>query len=311
MAKDKDPAVSGEKPAAAPSDDKIHISKSVLQSAREIQQHEQEEQQRLQEELQKKLAEREKKLREEHDRRLYEEKKELIRLKQGLIEESETIHEEHEEEVKLTFGQRISNFFYHNKWWLGIGVVCVCIFSFLIYSLVTRENPDIIVLVIGENQALGEGSQLSEYVSSFADDFNGNGEVLTSVYYVAYSDSPQKNYANGVDTKMTAELQSAEAVIVIGSGKVPDILRADEVFADLETLYSGNEAVLPHISGYAFILSDTPFAQRVGLSPEQIPDDWFIAIRTPRNLMYDKEEDMQETWDKDFPVLDKILNDLS
>lgn len=287
--------------------EKIHVSRSVFQSAKELEQQrraEMEEQQKL---IEQQAAEREKKKREAYERRLLEEKKELLRMKQEQSEESEIIAPEPEKEVKMTFGQKISNFFYHNKWWLGIGVLFAFIACFLIYDLVSRDDPDLVVMVVAENDIVGNSEGLKQYFESFIDDFNEDGEIHVSVYYIPYSDSYQKNYANGTDTKLTAEFQSANSMIVIGNEKLYNILRTDEVFVNLETLYPDS----PHTDGIAFNLKDTDFAEKISVAQEALGDDMFIAFRIPQKLMYCDEEDMQEAYDKDFPVFDSIIKDLS
>ena len=286
-------------------EEKLHITKSVFQTAKEMAQKREEEEKARQEEIERKLEQRRKQAAEARDKRLAEERRELLRLKTGVIEESETIHEEHEEEIKLSFWKKIINFFYHNKWWLGMAVFVAIIVVYLGYSLITKPRPDMVVLIIGENQTLGEESHLEDYLAQFCPDNNGNGKILASVYYIPYSDSPQKNYANGVDTKLTAELQSADSVIIIGNSKLTGIIRTDEVLMDLEELFPDN----PNVKDYGFYLKDTDFAQKVGV--DNLTDDWFIALRKPQKLMYSNSDDMQETYDKDFPVFEAIVNDLT
>jgi hypothetical protein len=289
------------------SDDKIHVSKSVFQTARDIQQQridEITEQERI---IAEKTAAKEKKKREEYDRRIMEEKKELLRLKQGEIESSEMIHEEVAEEVVLPLRKKISNFFYHNMWWLWIFVAFVLIGGFLIYDLVTKDRPDLIVLVVANNEAVGNSQELAEYFESFTEDYNNNGEVLVSVYYMPYSDNAQLNYSNGTDTKISAEFQSAEAVIVIGGENTSDILECDDIFENLEEIYPDN----PNVSGTSFNLADTDFAEKINITEAALGDDLFLSIRKPQKVLYADEEEMQETYDKDFQVFDKVIKDLS
>lgn len=287
-------------------DDKIHISKSVFETSKEMREKALEEERRKQAELEKKLAERRKKAEEARDKRLEAERLELIRLKQGVIEESETIHEEHEEEVHQTPLQKISSFFYLNKWWLGIGVLFTSIIVFLVVDLITNPRPDIIILMIGESYAISEESDIQGYFESFADDFNGNGKIEASVYYIPYTGIETKDYANGVHTKLTAELQAAEGVIVIGNKMCAEITEDDGVYVDLSQIYPDNEL----ISKDRLMLNKTNFAEKIGIDKNALSDDWFIAIRSPKNLLNADEEEMQETYDKDFPVFDAVINDL-
>lgn len=287
-------------------DDKLHITKSMFQVSKEQHKKAEEEEKLKQVERERIIAEKQRKAQEEHDKRLEAERLELIRLKQGIIEESETIHEEHEEKVKRTFFQKIGDFFYVNKWWLGIASVFAIIVIMLAVNLLTKPRPDMIVLVIGENYAIGAESSLNEYVASFADDFNGNGETLVSVYYIPYTGLETKDYANSVDTNLTTELNSAHSVILIGNELTTNVL-FDDSLVDLSEIYPDNK----YVNKEKFMLSETDFAEKIGLQKSQISDDWFISIRTPKKLLYSDLDEMQEVYDRDFAVFDSIIKDLS
>lgn len=293
-----------DKKSQADHDEKLHIDKSIFQMSAE---EKSEKQKKIEEERRKIAEEKRKKAEEAREKRLEQERLELIRLKQGVIEESETIHEEHEEPLKLSLWKKITNFFYHNKWWLGIGTFVTAVFIWLAVGYITKPRPDIVVLVIGENFALGNDSTLTEYIEQFTPDNNKNGEILASVYYIPYTGLDQCDYANGVPTKLTAELQSADTVIVFCNKTADEIFDSDIMLTDLTEFYPDNEFVKKE----RFMLSETDFAEKIGLQKDQITDDWFMAIRKPIKLLYDDEDDMQERFDKDFPVFDAIVNDLS
>lgn len=288
------------------SDDKLDIKKSIFEVNKDIRKKQLEEQKRQQAELERKIEERERKKQEAYEKKILEEKKELIRLKQGIIEESEIIPEEHEAAVILSPWKKFTNFIYHNKWWLGIGILIAAIAGFLIYDLATKPNPDIIVLVICDNYAVGEESNLQEYIESFTDDFNRNGKVLASVYYIPVTDNDFGNYGRGVDTNLTTQLQSADGVIVIGGKKLLETIGDHDIFTDIREIVPDSE----HIKGGYFRLKDTKFAEKIGIDPEEITSDMFIAIRKPQTLLYTKKEEMQEVYDKDLPVFEEILADI-
>ena len=296
-----------EKKLAVPVDDeKIHISKSIFETNREMKEKAAAEELKKQAELEQKLAKQRKKADEAREKRLEAERLELIRLKQGIIDESETIKEKPAEEVKMTFGQKIASFFYLNKWWLGMATVFGVMAAFLIYNFVTRPNPDIIVLLIGESYTIAEESQLEEYIESLAEDFNENGKTEASVYYIPYTGIESKDYANAVMGKLSAELQSDESAIIIGNKLAADML-GDSVLVDLTSLYPNNELV----NGDKVMLKGTSFAEKIGVDKSVITDEWFIGIREPHKLMHTSEEKMQELYEKDFPVFDAIVKDIS
>ena len=281
-------------------DKKIDINKSVFQTSKELREQ-QEEEMRRQVELRKRQKQ------EEYDRKIQAERLELIRLKQGVIEESETIREEHPEEIKLSVWNKITNFFYHNKWWLFLAVFFVALAVYLTYTLVTRPNPDMIVLVLCDNDTIGNSIEFEDYIETFIEDYNENGEIKVSAYYIPYSYNSYVNYQTGNETKFTTEMQSADAVIIVGGSNVSTVLDPRNTLVDLSEIYPDNVQV----RDYGFFLKNTDFAERIGVDPSEITSDLYIGIRKPRNLLYADEEDMQETYDRDFPVLDKIIKDLS
>lgn len=289
-----------------PSDDeKLHITENIFETSADAKNKAAEEERQREQERQRIIAEKRRKAEEERDKRLEAERLELLRLKQGIIEESETIHEEHEEIAERTFFQKIGDFFYSNKWWLWIAVVFAAIIIWLFVNLLNKPRPDMVILVIGENYALGAESSLAEYAASFAEDFNNNGEVLVSVYYIPYTGNATQDYANGVDGKLTTELQAAEGVILIGNELAESVLFENSL-VDLSELYPDNE----HIDGDKFMLNNTDFALKTGLQESQISDDWFISIRKPQKLLYAELDEMQEVYNRDFVVFDSIIKDL-
>ena len=289
-------------------DDKVEINKSFFKVNKELRQKQEEEQAKKEQMIAEQYAQREKEKQEAYEKKLHDEKIELMRLKQGIVEESETIHEEKEEEIKLSFGKKIANFFYHNKWWLGLGVFFIVLGSYLVYDILSKPNPDMVILMLCDNNAVGTSTFLEEYFEEYADDFNGNGKVLVTVYYIPYSNDEYQDYINGVSTKITTFLNNADGVMIIGNKlTVDDLLPAEESFVDLSTLYPND----PHVDKYFYYIKDTKFAEHIGVSPDAITDDMFFALRKPKDVMNDSKEKMQETYDKDFPVFDKVVKALS
>ena len=289
--------------------DKIDINKSVFQVKKDIRKQRDEETARQQLEMAQKIADREKEKREAYERKIQEEKIELMRMKQGVLDESEaTIHEEKEEEIKLTFWQKIGNFFYHNKWWLGLGAFFTALAIFLIADLMSAPRPDMTILMLCDNSAVGTSAYLEDYFSGFAEDFNGNGKVLVSVYYIPYSDDEVRNYTSGVSGKLSTYLSGTDSVMIIGNKKtVTDILVPEETLTDLSKLYPDD----PHVKDYFYYIKDTDFAEQIGVPSGSITGDMFFALRTPIDPINGVNEKLQKTYDKDFPVFDRIIKSLS
>ena len=241
-----------------------------------------------------------------YEKQLREERLELIRLKQGVIEESETIHEEQEEQKKYTIWQKIGNFFYHNKWWMGIGCFMAFVVGFLIYSTVTTVRADLVVLLVSDDDAFNAqcSYRIEEIFEQYIEDENGDGEISVDVYYIPSSEaSAQMSGFTGDSTKLFAEFQIGESLLVISDLDADAFIVPDSTLDDLE----------PHFGDYTqteafrFYLHDTDFAESVGWT-EPLDKDIYIGIRKVKDTFSFKEE-MQENYDIAFPALRKFIEE--
>lgn len=286
------------------SDEKNEIS--VFKVAKGFKEQQEAEKKLAEQRMAERIAQKEKEKQEAYEKQLRDEKIELIRLKQGEIEQSEILSESKEEKVKLPFFKRISNFFYHNKWWLGIGVFFVALGGYLIYDLVTKTDPDVVILYIDNNAEIAYSEKFTDYLQNLCGDINDDGKAAASVYYIPYTGVEYTDYNNGSTTKLIAEMQNADAMLVISGKMADDAISPDITLVDLETLYPDN----PHVKKYGFYLKDTSFAEKIGYSGE-IDDELFLGIRAVAPVQWADEEEMQESYDKAIVILDMLVKDLS
>lgn len=299
-------ATDAEDRAASGKKKKKKKGKSLMETMREIDEKDARQQEEWEEEQQRLLAEKEKKEREEYEKQIHQDRIELMRLKQGVITESETIHEEHEEPPKMSFWKKISNFFYHSKWWLWLAVFMVALAAFLIYDYVSKVRPDMIVMVLTDDSELQNMSdELELYFEKFTDDENGDGEVQVDIYLIPVSDDmAYMDYYTGNATKLSTQMLLGDVVMVLTDSKANDYILADETLEDMTELYPDEENA--KLQGY--YLRHTDFATQIGYTGN-VDRDLSLGLRTVTET-YDSEEDMQENYDIAKKVLDRIVASL-
>ncbi|MBR5361901.1 MAG: hypothetical protein IK134_01050 [Oscillospiraceae bacterium] len=246
--------------------------------------------------------------REEYAKELAEEKVELIRLKQGVIEDSDRIFQEEESEKKYTVLQKIGNWFYHSKWWLGIAAFCTIVVAFLIYDYVTRENPDLRILLLTDHIELdAESNLLCDWLENMCEDYTGDGEVLVQTVYIPVSKVNMEagtNYTAAYNTQLLVQFQANTCMLVLVDPEAEEYLQPEDMFVELDELYPD----CPYVSGRRMLLDDTDFEEQAGLTVQLHPGS-YLALRIPAENMNSLEEN-QLAYDQAKTLLDSIVASL-
>ena len=242
-------------------------------------------------------AERAEKRRRSYEDKLRQERIELMKLKQGVISEEEI--EKPEKEVRTyTAAEKISNFFYHNKWHLIIGALAAALVIFLVYDFATKERPDVQAMYIAPDSDMSYYSgELTPLWSKYCPDVNGDGEPLARLYYVptGYSDETAASvyFAQGDRTKLIGEFQSGNTVLIIGSKEAYQSIGAlEDVFVDCRTIFPDD----PYAEEIGYRLAGTDFMDMLGA--ENVDDtELYVSFRIPGDTMGMKKEKMQVNYD--------------
>ncbi len=242
-------------------------------------------------------AKREQQQRKAYESKLRQERIELMKLKQGVIGENEI---QHEEEVKKTYTvwEKISNFFYHNKIIIILGVMFAALAVFLIHDYVTAERPDISSLFIAEDYDMSYYSgELTDKWSVYCPDHNGDKRQLAKLYYIptGYGDNSRASMylAQSDRTKLIGEFQSGSSVMIIGDKKAyQSIGMLEGGFYDCRELFPGD----PYAEELGYRLAGTDFKELIGY--EDMDDSQlYVSFRTPLKTMSMSEEKMQVNFD--------------
>lgn len=249
---------------------------------------------------------------EQRERRAYEEKLkkerlELMKLKQGVISEND-IEKEEKVEKTYTIWEKISNFFYHNKVFLIVGGMFAAIAIFLIYDYVTTERADIQSLFIAcDFEMTYKASDVSELWSSYGEDYNGDKKSVVKLYYVpALYDNEDMTTAYLVQsdrTKLMAEFQSGETIIIIGDKDAYQALGVlENAFVDARELFPDD----PYAEELGYRLQGTDFKDMIG-RPDMDDSKLYVSFRKPIKTMGMSEEKMQVNFDRSLSFFKNFL----
>ncbi len=284
----------------ADNEEKSSPAKSAWQVAKELKQQDIEAaERREQERIEAQRAERE-----AYEKNLHREKIELLKKKQNVEEEPK--QESVPEKKKYTLKEKISTFFYHNKWWLGFGVFMAAILGYIIYDTVTQVKYDMYIMLLSpENDMYYYQSNLISLFEANCEDVNGDGEVnVALLYYSPSNDAVTNDIYHSNNTSMAAQFQMGDTVLIIADPSLDDVIYPSDTLADLE-LYIDDE----NINNYGYYVDGTAFKAMCGVE-EPTVDDMYIALRAVvPNAKY--TEEMQRNFDVALNALKGVIEDIN
>ena len=288
---------------------------SVLENMRRINEKQRQEELEAEAEREKERAEKERRERERYEKKLERDRIELIKLKQGVISEEDIPHEA--EPVKeYTVWEKIGNFFYHNKIAVIVGVIIVLLAFFLVRDIVTNKKPDVAIMIMASDSELDfRTGDIEKLLEPYCEDFNGDGEVYVRVSYLpaVYSDDSLDAYFNqSAQTKLMAEFQSGDSIIVIADADTCHTVGIDNVsengnpvepiLVDMRTIYPDDE----NCTELGYMLSGTSFAEDIKYTA--MSDSLFIGFRLPREALGVNMEKFTANYNNALKLWDNYLN---
>ncbi|MDR0946994.1 MAG: hypothetical protein LBM87_04535 [Ruminococcus sp.] len=270
----------------------ISSGKSALQNFRDA------EIRRRREELRRQSEEAEQQSKKAHEQdRLYakkvaEDRVELLKIKQGIGLEED--FKEAAPKKEYTFKEKVSNFWYHNKFVVIVTALIVCAAGFFVHDIFFRTQPDLKAIIIANDENFGIlYDEFAEVLAVYTPDFNGDGKIYVQAQYLPGVMSPDNrdvNYQQAIEAKLFAEFSSSDSVMIFADNATVEALGITEgVFTPADEIFPGD----PNAGTIGYNLSGTDFAEKIGY-PEISPDI-FVAFRTPRES-YNGIEEFQKNY---------------
>lgn len=281
-------------------DDDFEYEKKLAEEERERQA----EAQAKAEERQKERIRREREAKAARDRKIAQDKLDLIKMKAGVASEEEEIKEEHEEKRVLSGKEKLANFWYHDKMWICFGIFLVAVVAFLVVDIVTREKPDITVMVIADDGIGQHSDELKKLFEKYTPDVNGDGEVHVSIMNIPLNDYSNDPTYSTNSTKFYANLQEGDVIMVITDSNTDHGLQAlmkDDLTKDLpDNKYIDSDGLSLN---FGFLAKELNF--------DDMPNDLHLCLRRPVATLGDSLEKMQESYDIYYEIFEKMANDLA
>ncbi|MBQ8528352.1 MAG: hypothetical protein IJ459_01305 [Clostridia bacterium] len=202
-----------------------------------------------------------------------------------------------------TFGEWLSNFWYHYKWHTVVGVVVLALAAVLIGQIATREEYDIGIIYAGGHSfsRLSSNGELPSYnvavqsLCKVCPDFDGDGKInvtLKDHYVLTEREIAELREAGRGDSINEAliETDSNDLSTAIISGEYNVLFLSEALYSELDLRYDGGlfadlTGYLKEGAEYEFAGGDTRavYLKSLGISSlpelENLPDDTVVCLR--------------------------------
>lgn len=135
----------------------------------------------------------------------------------------------HQNEIKLETGRdKRKNWWYYHKIHILVGVIAVALVGSFIYSMVSKVDPDYTVALLTSYSMPETGlNQLEKCITPYADDRNGDGQVVVNVVNYVFSDDADADYAQQQASvvRFLADASSNEVMIYLHDETAFDALK--------------------------------------------------------------------------------------
>ena len=201
----------------------------------------------------------------------------------------------------MTFKQKIENYWYHYKWHTIIIVFFIITGLVCLVQCSTKEQPDDkALLYVNQNLLDNAANDLSDKLSGYIEDYNGNGEVLYRVNNVSYNNNNLAgvNYSVTNSEKLLSALATAEYVLYIVDEHGYDYLsdNSTEVFESYD--------FCPDKNGTAWNWKGSGLQQ--SLADSGLPENLYFCIRKVDGTMVEKNKNVNDLKEKAEKLLQKL-----
>ena len=206
------------------------------------------------------------------------------------------------------FKKKWSNYWYHYKMITIIGACVLAIAGYAVYSIVTIQRPDIIVLLACNAPISQEQQSLLEVnLEKYTPDFNGDKKTIVEVRPVYLYESASDTQLNNTiqqdnKQKLIANLSAGESTLFLLDDAAYQIMYQSGTFENLEEKYQG----MPAIVKDKCYLSAMPFSDNAYL--ESLKDKLYFTVRALDTMPKNNKKSVQEQYQQALQVLDNMLN---
>ncbi len=214
----------------------------------------------------------------------------------------------------ITFKEKLSNFWYHYKWHTIITVFVAFVVIFGFAQCATKEKPDYTVITAFDKYLpLEVTSTIESELEKYAEDVNGDGEVIVHIYDVSTATDRDAQMAQS--TKLMSEMQRGEVMLLIVDDVYYDKLNGLDTFEANADLFpdKDNKALNLRYSSLTDAINEAyaPLAvSTYGKEVDFINGNYYVVKRVISGTSFENRKKSLESEAANLKMLEGFIADL-
>ncbi len=221
-----------------------------------------------------------------------------------------------EKKEKLPFKEWCENTWYHYKWLILFGFVCVLFVVLSLTQCSRNKSIDVKLFHVGPMTISDAAAQqLKSTIADFAEDCNGDGEVNIDLLDITVNkfgnesagiDPVNFDHNNKAQQRFQVEVRAGKAFLYALDKEFFDICVSEGVLTPFDQIFNESEMPENVIDGYGIKISDLDAYDLPGLS--SVPETAILCLRrSPKDdeLSYGRSE---EGWEGNRNTFKNIVN---
>ncbi len=197
-------------------------------------------------------------------------------------------------EIPKDLKGKIAHYWYYYKWPIIIGICVIVLAVIFLVQVVFKPKADYTVILGMNTYVMDEQTEpLREYLEQFAEDVNGDGEVVINLYNMTGNLDDEQNRSQQ-SYRLLAEMPLGNIMLIITDRDFYNFMNGDEMFSS----EYGDE----NVKGYNW--TGTDIQQQC--SP-YFPSDLYFCLRDIEGTGLETHEDAVENYDNAKALLDKLI----
>lgn len=199
----------------------------------------------------------------------------------------------------MTFGKKLENFWYYNKWKTAAVIFAAAALAVGISQCTSQKKADYTVgLTTNRVLTQSETDIIASALTPYGEDINGDGKVIVKIYDFSYKSSQNDQIQQLNREKFQSELTAGSCILYITDSDKMEYFDENGLAESLE--FYGSDAVP---------VRDTPVLEALSTGGFKNPEELYMLVRKVKGTVLEKTDPSSEkNYENALKMLKKIVS---